>query len=124
MEVADLSMSSTSEGLASILGQELWPGILDQARRQGGRVLLAVLYDINTKDRNRTVDFYGTSTQVPDARAVFLVIRTDSGAVVQRGEFRAYARDESEPVLAAHATKTLITKYLVPSCPAIKPEGR
>ena len=94
--------------------------VVQNLRQRGAGVVLAVLYDVNPALRNKTEDIGGVVLPVPDARVVFLVVRTDSGKVIHRGQFKAVTDGKGESRLAPYAATVLITKYLVPSCPAVK----
>lgn len=120
LESVDLSATAARTGVEPMAGNEVFPGLVDNARREGAGVLLAVSYAISPGERARTETIGGIAVPVPDARVTFAVIRVDSGALVYRGQFKAVTEGKDPARLAPYAASILVAKYLVPFCPALK----
>ncbi len=93
--------------------------VCKEARARDTSLILAVLYDIDPAKQGKTADDFGMAVPVLDALIRYFVIRAADGAVLFNGQIKEVTGGRAESSLAERAAVILITKHLVPNCPAI-----
>lgn len=119
MEPVNLAGQVTPDMLRACFESDNFGPIAAKAAATSTGVVLAVFYDINPALRNQTSDVGGVVMPVADARVIFVVLGAGSDRPLYRGQFKAVTEGKADARLAPYAASILISKYLVPSCPAI-----
>lgn len=82
-------------------------------------IVLGVLYDIDPDKKGVTVENFGVKMPVPDAVVRFFVVDPHKNINIFNGQFKEITGGRPENVLAERVALLLISKHLVPGCPAI-----
>lgn len=93
--------------------------VSDAALSKNADIVLAVLYDIDPAKKGTTSEQFGVRVPVPDAVVRFFVVDPRNNSNIFNGQFREVAGDRPEHVLAERTALLLISRHLVPNCPAM-----
>lgn len=119
MACANIGPKINTSALSGAFDTQDMSALIQTAADGGASLLLTVLVDIDSARREKTENILGVRAAVPNTVVRFSVLRLRDGAPVYAGQFRETAGGQSHAHLAERAAAILITKYLVPNCPAV-----
>lgn len=89
------------------------------AEAQQAGLIFGVLFDVDPAKRGKMASNFGVDVPVPDAVVRFFLVRVADGKLIYNSQFKEIAGARPEANLADHSAAVIITKHLIPQCPAV-----
>ncbi len=121
LENADVTGEIKADAIAAFSEQRSIAAAGEVARREGSRVVLAVLLTTDPSKRGQTQETMGIAMPVADSEIAFWIVDVDGATVCYSDHFSDIAGTRSESRLAERVASILLENYLVPKCPALAP---
>ncbi|MEI7436480.1 MAG: tetratricopeptide repeat protein [bacterium] len=93
--------------------------VCKEAQARDAQLILAVLYDIDPAKQGKSSDNFGMAVPTIDALVRYFIVRASDGKIMFDGQIKDVTGGRPESSLAERTAMILITRYLVPNCPAI-----
>jgi len=115
----DLGQKMDAAQFSSFFDKLDFAAACSAALSQGGGIVLGVLYDIDPAKKGKTITQFDMTIPVPDTVVKLFVIRAADKKLMYNDQFKEITGNKTESVLTDRAASIVITKYLVPHCPAV-----